>query len=129
MAVELGASKEFTAWFEWLSASDPPVARELAAAVDEYAARTEAEQKVAFDVCVSPSGQLAFVAAHAGGQVFLASGAEIEGSPRRTMILVSRARKVVRRMRHAFCTEDVDSVRGSPPTGSGAMGLGFAVGI
>jgi len=100
MAVELGASREFTAWFEWLSASDAPVAQELAVAVDEYAARTEAEQKVAFDVCVSPSGRLAFVAAHAGGQVFLASGAEIEGSPRRTMILVSRARKVVRRMRH-----------------------------
>src|SRR5437868_2650630 len=90
MAVELGAAKEFTAWFEWLSTSDPPVAQELAAAVDEYAARVEAEQKVAFDVCVSPSGQLAFVAAHAGGEVFLAGGAEIEGSPRRAMIRVSR---------------------------------------
>jgi hypothetical protein len=100
MAVELGAAKEFTAWFEWLCASDPPVAQELAAAVDAYAARVEVEQKVAFDVCLSPSGGLAFVAAHAGGQVFLASGAEIEGSARRTMILVSRARKVVRRMRH-----------------------------
>lgn len=100
MAVELGASAEFERWFAWLSAADPEVAEELASAVDAYAARTEAvEQKVAFDVCVSPSGLLAFVAAHAGGEVFLAGGAEIEGSSRRTMILVSRARKVVRRMR------------------------------
>ena len=101
MAVELGVSVEFARWFEWLSAADPPSARELATAVDDYAAQIEAEHQVAFDVCSSPSGRLAFVAAHAGGEVFLASGAEIEGSSRRTMILVSRARKVVRRMRQA----------------------------
>jgi len=100
MAVELGVWEEFERWFAWLSAADPPLAEELAAAVDEYAARVEeVAQKVAFDLCVSPSKQLAFVVAHAGGQVFLASGAEIDGSSRRSMILVSRARKVVRRMR------------------------------
>jgi hypothetical protein len=100
MAVELGVWEEFERRFAWLSAADPPLAEELVVAVDAYAARAEAEQKVAFDVCMSSSGQVAFVAAHACGQVFLASGAEIVGSPRRTMILVSRARKVVRRMRH-----------------------------
>src|SRR4051812_25725332 len=101
MAVDLGVSVEFARWFEWLSAADPPAAQELAAAVDDYSAQIEMERQIAFDVCSSPSGQLAFVAAHAGGEVFLASGAEIEGSSRRTMILVSRARKVVRRMRQA----------------------------
>jgi hypothetical protein len=100
MAAELGVWAEFERWFEWLAAADAPLAEELAAAVDEYAARVEVEQRVAFDVCVSPSRRLAFVAAHAGGQVFIAGGAEIEGSSRRAMILVSRARKVVRRMRH-----------------------------
>jgi hypothetical protein len=100
MAVELGVWEEFERWFAWLSAAEPPLAEELAAAVDSYAAKAEAQQEVAFDVCFSPSRQLAFVVAHAGGQVFIATGAEIEGSRRRTMILVSRARKVVRRMRH-----------------------------
>ncbi|HEY8211473.1 MAG TPA: hypothetical protein VIG99_28510 [Myxococcaceae bacterium] len=99
MAVELGVAVEFARWFEWLSAADPVAARELVAAVDEYAAQVEMEHRVAFDMCSSPSGQLAFVAAHAGGEVFLASGAEVVGSPRRTMLLVSRARTVVRRMR------------------------------
>src|SRR4051812_10210002 len=94
MAVELWASLEFARWFEWLAAADPPAASDLAGAVDFYAAKVEAEDKVAFDVCASPSGQLAFVAAHAAGVVFLATGAEIEGSARRTMTLVSRARKV-----------------------------------
>ncbi|HYV43279.1 MAG TPA: hypothetical protein VFA20_00400 [Myxococcaceae bacterium] len=101
MAVELGVWEEFERWFAWLSAADPALAEELAVAVDRYAEQVEeVAQKVAFDLCVSPCGRLAFVAAHAGGQVFLATGAEIDGSSRRSMILVSRARKVVRRMRH-----------------------------
>ena len=98
MAVELLASDEFARWFEWMAAADPEVAREVANVVEVYSAKEEHLRRVAFDVCVSPGGRVAFVVAHLGGVVFLASGAEIEGSDRRVMTMVSRARKVARRM-------------------------------
>lgn len=99
MAVELLGSDEFARWFEWMAVADPEVAREVADVVDLYAAAAEPLDGFAFEVCVSPSGQVAFVVAHVEGVVFLAAGAEIEGSERRIMTLVARARKVARRMR------------------------------
>ena len=99
MAVELLVADEFARWFEWLAAADEEVAREVVGGVEAYASATSRSDEPKFDVCISCSGRLAFVAANVDGVVFLAAGAEIDGSGRRAMTLVSRARKITRRMR------------------------------
>jgi hypothetical protein len=99
MAVELLVADEFARWFEWLAAADEEVAREVVGGVEAYASATSHSDEPKFDVCISCSGRLAFVAANVDGVVFLAAGAEIDGSGRRAMTLVSRARKITRRMR------------------------------